>query len=426
MRIRALQRRRRSVVAAVTVIAIVAIGGAALWWSHRGSTSSAATATAATSLVSVTTGTLQQSVTTSGTISPTTESDLSFGVSGTVTSVSASVGQKVAKGAVLATVGTTDLQSAVDTAQAGLDAANEQLNSLSDATDTEVASARAQVASATAQLASAKQALAAASMTSPISGTVAAVNIATGDSVGSSSGSAGSSASSGSSGGGSAGGSGTSAVGATTTSSGSSSTADIVVISTSSWTVNATVGSADLASVKKGLQAQITPSGSTAKVFGLVKSVGIVASASSSTTATFPVTIAVTGSPAGLYSGETADVTVIVKQLQNALSVPTSAVHTASGKTVVYQKKNNKQVNTPVTVGAVYGASTQITAGLKAGDQVVVTTFGPGGARTGTTRQGGTGTGTGGYGGFGGGTGGFNGAGTGGGGTGGGFGNGGN
>jgi multidrug efflux pump subunit AcrA (membrane-fusion protein) len=169
-----------------------------------------------------------------------------------------------------------------------------------------------------------------------------------------------------------------------------------VVISTTSWVVSASVGSADLPQLKKGQQAEITPSGSTTKVFGTVKSVGIIAS-SSGGSASFPVTIAVTGSPKGLYAGGAVDVAIIVKQVENLLSVPTNAVHTEGGKTVVHQMKDGAQVSTPVKVGTVYGAVTQILSGLKAGDKVVGTSFRPGGGRpsggTGTRQGGGTGGG---------------------------------
>jgi len=170
--------------------------------------------------------------------------------------------------------------------------------------------------------------------------------------------------------------------------------------------VDVSVTSADLPQLKKGLQAEITPTGSTTKVFGTVKSVGIVASSSSGGSASFPVTIAVTGSPKGLYAGGAVDVAIIVKQVENVLTVPTNALHTVNGKTVVYQMTNGSQVSTPVTVGATYGPVTQILSGLKTGDKVVGTSFRIGGATGGNrTRQGGTGGG--GTGGFGGG--GFNG-----------------
>jgi multidrug efflux pump subunit AcrA (membrane-fusion protein) len=180
-----------------------------------------------------------------------------------------------------------------------------------------------------------------------------------------------------------------------------SSSSQIVVISTTSWVVEASVGSEDLPQLKKGLQAEITPTGSTTKVFGTVKTVGIVASSSSGGSASFPVTIAVTGSPKGLYAGGAATVSIIVKQVENVLTVPTSALHTENGKTVVHQMVKGVQVSTLVTVGTTYGAVTQILSGLKTGDQVVGTTFRIGGNNPtgGTrTRQGG-GTGGGGFGG---------------------------
>jgi macrolide-specific efflux system membrane fusion protein len=116
----------------------------------------------------------------------------------------------------------------------------------------------------------------------------------------------------------------------------------------------------------------------------------------------------VTGSPKGLYAGGAADVAIIVKQLDNVLTVPTNALHTESGQTVVHQIRSGAQVSTPVKVGTTYGALTQILSGIKAGDKVVGTAFRLGGGAGGTrSRQGsGTGGGASGGGGFGGGFGG--------------------
>jgi uncharacterized membrane protein YgcG len=99
-----------------------------------------------------------------------------------------------------------------------------------------------------------------------------------------------------------------------------------------------------------------------------------------------------------VYAGTTAAAVITVKQVPDVLTVPTAAIHEENGQTVVYQMKNGAQVSTPVTVGTVYGATTQITKGLNAGDEVVVTarigrtSTGNATGGTGTTR-GGTGTG---------------------------------
>ena len=185
------------------------------------------------------------------------------------------------------------------------------------------------------------------------------------------------------------------------------------MISTGRYNVTAAVGSADLAKVTAGLQAEITPTGATEKVFGTVASVGIVASSSTSGTATFPVVINVTGTPTGLYVGGTASVTIVVKQVDGVLTVPTMSISTKNGETVVTVSKDGKEVVTPVAVGTSYGQITAVTKGISVGDKVVVTaTAGAGGARpaggTGGTRGTGTGGSGGGTGGFpSGGTGGF-------------------
>jgi multidrug efflux pump subunit AcrA (membrane-fusion protein) len=352
---------------AVAIVVLVGIGGGAAWAATRGK-SGAATST--TTQVTVSSTTVSQSVSTTGTIEPAHEADLSFQVSGTVTSVPVAVGEKVTKGQALATVGTSELRSAVTLAEATLTAANESLSSAdSGSSAVQIAAAKAQVAQAKSNLKAAKTSLANGTLRSTITGTVASVDISKGDSVGGSGGSGGN--------------------GSTDS---SSSTADIVVISTTSWVVNATVGSADLASVKKGLQAQITPTDATTRAFGTVASVGIVASSdsSSSSSATFPVVIAVTGSPTGMYAGASATVSIIIKQMPDVLTVPTAALHSAGGKTFVYQTKSGKQVKTYVTVGTTYGPSTQITAGLKSGDQVSVTTTTGTRGGTGTTNRNGT------------------------------------
>jgi len=394
--------RRHTIIA--VVVALVVVGGGAAWVATRSSSSTAAAPT----LVAVTSGTIRQSVSASGTLEPAHRADLTFAVSGTVTSVPVAAGDKVRSGAVLATVDTASLKAAVTSAKTSVNAMQDQLTAQQDAGSSavQIASTQAQLTDAEAKLTDAQTALAEASMTSPITGTVAQVDIAVGDSV-TQSGSSASAASSSATGTGSpassAGASSPSAAGSSSSSSSSSTTAQIVVISTTSWVVDASVGSADLPQLKKGLQAEITPSGSSTKIFGTVKSVGIIASSSSNGSATFPVTVTVTGSPKGLYAGGAADVSIIVKQVENVLSVPTNAVHTEGGKTVVHQMKGGVQVSTPVKVGTTYGPSTQILSGLKAGDKVVGTAFRLGGSRP----SGGTGTRQGG-GGFGG-TGGFDG-----------------
>lgn len=397
-------RRRLSRRMTLVVVAVVVVGGTAggVWWRNSGTGASAATPT--TQTATATLQAVKQTVTADGTIEPATQSDLSFASGGTVTSVKVEVGDRVTAGQAVATIDPTDLQDSLAAAKATLAAAQAALTTAeSGGSASQLASAQAQVAAAQAKVTSAQSALSGATLSSPIAGTVAAVDLVAGSTVGSgsSSGSGGSAGSGGSSGGGAAGAS----SGTSEGSGSSSSSAQVTVISTASWVVKASVGSADLASLKKGLQATVTPTGSATPVFGTVSTVGVVASSSSGGTATFPVTVAVTGSPTGLYAGGSATVAITTRQIADALTIPTAAVSSSGGAPSVQLVKNGTTTTTPVTLGLVSGQVTQVTAGLKEGDQVSYVGRTVGGTR-GTGGTGGTGTrqgGGGGGGGFGGG-----------------------
>lgn len=378
---------RRPLIGTVTAAALVAAGAAGgWWWATRDATASAA-AVERTQLVAASLDTVKQTVSASGTIEPRTQATAAFTSSGTVASVTVEVGDTVRKGQALATVDDSDLSDAVTLAKASVNAAQDQVDTASTTQTT--AQADAQLASAQSQLADAEAALDGATLRAPVSGTVASVGYAVGDSVGSS-GTGSTGANSGSGGGGGTldptGGSGSS-----TTGSSGSSTTGIEVVNTSTWEVQASVSSSDLETLKKGLQATITPTGGTEDVFGTVRSIGVVASSSSSGTTEFPVVIDVTGKPKGLHAGTTATVAITVKQLTDVLTVPTQAVRTENGATTVQVSKDGAVSSVPVTVGGVYGTSTVITDGLAEGDQVVVTLRTPT-AGTGQT-QGGDGRG---------------------------------
>jgi multidrug efflux pump subunit AcrA (membrane-fusion protein) len=155
-----------------------------------------------------------------------------------------------------------------------------------------------------------------------------------------------------------------------------------------------------------GDQAVITPEGASAPVYGQVASVGIMASQSSGV-ASFPVVIDVTGTQSGLYPGATANVSIVVKELQNVLEVPTAAIRFTNGNTSVVVDQNGNQVTRQVSLGTASGGYTQVTSGLNAGDRVVVPVVSSSGrgvnGSTGRFGRGGFGSGGFGGGGFGGG-----------------------
>ena len=360
------RRRRNLVIAAVVVVAAGAATGLSLWLT--GGTPTAGLVVK-TEKVTVTRGTIQQTVATSGTIEPASQSNLNFTVSGVVTAVDVQAGQTVAAGAVLATVGTSALQADLDAAEAQLTSAQDRLSSdeSSDASTSTIDSDEASVTSAESSLTTAQTNLTDASLTSPIAGTVASVSLTVGQQVT-----------------GSGGGGGEGAANANASDGSDSSSAQVVVIGTNSYQVSTTVDDTEIGEIQNGDQATIVPSGSSTTVYGTVSSIGIIAS-SSSDVASFPVTVSVTGSPSGLYAGSSANVSIIVKQLNNVVEVPTAALsYTSGGQATVTEVVDGHDVTKDVTVGEAENGETQIVSGVTAGDRILekVITF-QGGATTG-------------------------------------------
>jgi len=378
-------RRRNLLIAAAVVILLGGATGLILWLTGS---APATGLVVTTETVKVTTGTIKQTVAASGTIEPASQASLDFAVSGTVTAVDVKAGQVVTSGETLASVGTSALQSDVDAASAQLTAAQARQTSdaSSNAAATQIDSDEAAVTSAESALTTAQTNLADASLTSTISGTVASVSLVVGQQV----------TGSGGSGTGGTGNGGSDAAAATGTGTGSS-TSQIVVIGTNSYLVNTTVDDTQIGQIADGDQATLIPTGSTTTDYGTVASIGLIATQSSDV-ATFPVVIDVTGDPAGLFAGSTADIAIIVKQLNNVVEVPTAAItYTSSGQAEVTQVVGGKDVSRSVDVGEAALGETQITSGVKSGDRILerVITFKAGSGRGtgGAGLFGGTGTG---------------------------------
>jgi multidrug efflux pump subunit AcrA (membrane-fusion protein) len=347
---------------AVVVVVLLAAAGVGAWLFTRTPDAAAAQTVTAT----VASGTYQQTVSGTGTLEPTRQADLDFAVSGRVTSVLVGAGDHVEKGEKLATLDTSSLDAALTSAQAQLDAAQAQRDDDvdADASSTQLSADRAAVAAAESALSQAQDDLESATLRSTMTGTVASVDLTVGDQVSGSS-SNGSNGSNGATGG---------ATSDPTGGSDTTTTSQVVVVSPRHFKVVADVAADDVSQVKKGMQAQLTPNGATDPVYGTVTAVGLVAEASSSGAATFPVTVVVTGAQPKLYAGTSATVSIITKQVTGVLAVPAMALHTSGSTTYVEKLVGGKQVRTTVKVGDTYGSNTEVTSGLAAGDKVVLAT----------------------------------------------------
>lgn len=374
---------RTRVIAGALTLALVA--GAVYWFVLRQPSTAAAAPEATTQSVAASLSTVQQSVTTTATLTPSVQEEVAFAGSGTVTAVEVEAGETVTAGQALATIDTLQLDAALKSAQADLAEAQAALADSEDSSDgsaadlARISADEAQVEVARSAVTAAEEALAGATLTAPVAGLVTEVNVSVGQAVtgststASGSGSAATGSGSGSgSGAGSSGGTGGSAPGATSGTTTTSSGAAFVIVGTDAWEASASVGDADLPHLTVGNQVELTVDGLEDTVFGTVATIGLLPSTSSGS-ASYPVTIAVTGSPEGLHDGMSADAEIIYERRTDVLTVPSAAVRTVDGESVVTQlDEDGEEVTTVVTVGATTGSLVEITSGLEEGDEVLV------------------------------------------------------
>lgn len=373
-----LWRRTRVWVRVVAIALLVGVAGAGVYWFGLREEAQAAVPEQTSTAVAASLSTIQQSVSTSGTLTPAVQEDVSFTVSGTVTSVDVAVGDTVAAGQQLATVDTLALNAALLQARAELASAQASLADAeddadgSDSSDAQIAALSAQVDVAQAAVEDAEEDMAGATLTAPAAGLLTAVGVEVGDAVtgsGASSGGAGSTGASGATGGtGTSGSTGTSAT---------TSSAAFTIIGTDAWQVSVTVDETDVALISVGDQVEMTTDSSTDTIYGTVGEIGLLSS-STGGVAAYPVVVDVTGSPEGLHDGEAVEASIIYERRTDVLTVPSAAVTTVDGQTVVTQEgEDGATVTTEVTVGATSGNVVEITDGLAEGDEVLVTAFSP-------------------------------------------------
>jgi macrolide-specific efflux system membrane fusion protein len=350
------------------VLSLVALGS--LFWSAalvRGT--AGLTKTAATSgsvrTVTVSHGTVTATVTADGRLEAATTASAGFGTSGTVTAVYVKPGDKVNKGTVLAKVDPAAAQRALALANANLAAAEDAVTR-AEAASNDTASAVNAVAQAEIAVADAKAGVAATSLTAPIAGTVTAVNGTVGSSASGSSRSgaaaSGTAASTSGASGGSTGGQ------STSTSGGFVELADLSVLQ-----VSADFSEADATKLRTGQAASITWSALTgAAATGRVLSIDP-SGTTSSNVVTYGVTTSIGTLPTGAKPGQSVTVKVTTGTAQNATYVNSAAV-TLSGSTysVTVRKSDGTTETRTVKVGLEGDDADQITAGLTAGETVVV------------------------------------------------------
>ncbi len=150
-----------------------------------------------------------------------------------------------------------------------------------------------------------------------------------------------------------------------------SATKDIEIIGVQAFEVTGTLTSSQVTSVKVGYPANVSVDGLNSTIAGTVSQVGPVQSGTSGYSN--PVVVALPTTVTGLFSGSTANLTIITGHVADALAVPTSAVTTTGTRTdVIVLSASGVPTAKKVTIGMVGGVYTQITSGLKDGQSVVL------------------------------------------------------
>ncbi|MBW8803226.1 MAG: HlyD family efflux transporter periplasmic adaptor subunit [Catenulisporales bacterium] len=278
-------------------------------------------------------------------------------------------------------------------------AVDQQAVSTAPATPDQLAQANQAIVTAQNAVAGAQKAVAGTTITAPQAGTVLSVGGTVGDVVSAGAAASSSAPASSSASGSSGGASGGSSGGASAASASSSSSKFIVLGDMTALTVRAEFAETDAAKLKAGEAAQVTinaipGSALTATVQSVDPTATVV-----SNVVEYGVTLQFTTGQqdlAALKPGQTASVSVVTGKVTNVLYVPSSSVTKAGGQSLVTVVNGSTKTPTPVQVGVVGDATTEITSGLNEGDQVLLS------SRTGTTSSGGTRGGFGGAGGAGG------------------------
>lgn len=288
-------------------------------------------------------------------------------VSWPVTAVKVSIGQTVAKGAVLATANSsavsqqlTQVGYQLTVAEVQLEQATSDLSTAANDQQLRQAqqsyyNAKNQIAQLTAQQSTLNGELAQATITAPAAGVVESVDIVSGADAPSGS---------------------------------------AIVLDTGGLQASVTIAETDLPKVKVGQAASVTVGAVDTTTTGKVLSIAPTATGGNSSVVTYAVVVSLGSLPADTRAGMTASVSLTVAKATNVLAVPAIAlVSGTDGYSVQVMAANGSVSTEAVEVGLVTSTLAQITSGLTEGQRVVI---GVSTARTSTT------TTTGGFGGLGG------------------------
>lgn len=152
-----------------------------------------------------------------------------------------------------------------------------------------------------------------------------------------------------------------------------STSSGVVIVGPGAAVVTVDLPLAQLGRVRVAQDVTVTPAGTTDAVPGLVQSISVLPSSTTTSTPTYPVRVTVSDAPVSLAAGSSAAVTITLATADDVLTVPVSAVTGVSAGTGSVQVLSGGTVEAAkVTVGAVGQGKVQVESGLTAGQVVVL------------------------------------------------------
>lgn len=251
-----------------------------------------------------------------------------------VTAVNVDVGEHVAKGDVLATSDTSDLQADIAVARAQVDAAEEQVDAADGGQAT--ATAKAALLEAERTLAQLRSARGHTRLVAPADGTITTLNIEKGA---------------------------------------NAPDGAAIVIASDALVATGTVSEADVSSITTGQNATVSLSAlDDAEVTGQVSDVALSGSSTSGVVG-FGIVIRLDEAPDEARPGMSADISVVAAEALDVLAVPSAAIDGSAGSyTVTVLAADGSTETRAVQVGLVTEDLAEITDGLSAGETVVTGT----------------------------------------------------
>lgn len=365
------KKRKNSGGKTFLVLVLLIAGGAGTWWyldhkSLNDTVSSVASTVGLTSepaplqlaaieVAMLKPQTLTSTIRVSGALAPTGSTTVNAEIGARIESITIESGDRVEQGQIIATLATTDLQSALDERLASLDAARSQVEfadsglgkietlakkgyatkSTLEKSRNDLQAARASLSSAQSQVALAQSALADAVIRSPIAGVVSERMVNPGEAV---------------------------AVG----------TKIATIVDLSSMDVEVGIPTNQIGAVKVGQTVDLQVEGFGERIFQAeVTRINPVAQ---SGTRTVPVYISLPNPDSRLSGGMFATGTITVQEAKDTLALPKSAIREDGDGAYVFAVEDGVLARKPIKVGQAWddGNLVAIDSGVSAGETVVV------------------------------------------------------